>query len=164
MRLNKVGMTVKDIASLHSIRSSTLVALLEHHGFLELAPYGGRQNRRLVTDAAFRGEFGHNVIPENRIGHLEGFNRSCVFPVFYPERIDRILWCLDLDGIKNEAEAQGTKRKRMAWLLENHPYLPNEEIADIARCSVSGVKQGRKRRSAPITPGDSFPALVSPPP
>lgn len=156
VRLGRIGLTITEIASRHFIRRSTLVALMEHHGFLELAPYGGTQSRRLVTEAAFHGEFGHNVHPENRIGHLEGFNRSCVFPVFYPEKIGSILWCLDLRGIKEEAEAQGGKRKKLAWLLENHPYLPNEEVADIAGCSVSGVKQGRRRSVSSITYEDTF--------
>ncbi|MGF7172762.1 hypothetical protein [Azospirillum doebereinerae] len=145
---NRVGMTLREISEYKSMRRSTLVSLLVSHGFLELVPYGGTQNRMMVTDEAFDGEFGHNVSPDNRIGHLEGFNRSCVFPVFYPEKLTDILWCLDYEGIKTEVLRQSGKKAKLSWLLKHHPYLPNEELAELAGYSLSGIEKIRFRVSA----------------
>jgi hypothetical protein len=77
-----------------------------------LVPYGSRQSRRLVTETAFHAEVGHNVTPENRIGHLEGYAKAATFPVFYEDRLADILWCLDYEGVKAGAAAQPTKRTR----------------------------------------------------
>lgn len=144
----RIGLTVREIAEKQNLRRSTLVSLLVHHGFLELSPYGGTQNRMLVTKTAFDGEFGHNVLPENRIGHLEGYHRSCVFPVFYPERLTDLLWCLDYDGIKRGVSDQVSKKKQLAWLLKYHPHLPNDELAELASYSLSGIEKARSKATA----------------
>src|SRR4051812_21496012 len=75
---NKNGKTVSQIANDLGMNKTTLVSLLEHHGYLELRPCGGVQSRYLVSDTAFHAELGHNVTPSNRIGHLEGFNKSAM--------------------------------------------------------------------------------------
>ena len=142
---NKIGLTLSEIAERTGITKPTLAALLEHHGFLELVPHGGRQNRRLVSDTAFHAGVGHNVMPENRIGHLEGYNRAAAFPVFYEERLPDVLSCLNYDGFKDAAAALPTKRARLSWLLTNHGYLPDREIAELAGGSVVGVEKARQR-------------------
>ena len=147
---NRMGTTLREMAQSQGIRRSTLVSLLVHHGFLELVPYGGSQSRMLVTETAFHGEFGHNVLPASRIGRLEGFHRSCIFPVFYPERLPEVLWCLDYEGIKKGVSDQEGKRKRLSWLLSNHPYLPNEELSELAGYSLSGIEKARSRVSVSL--------------
>ena len=141
---NKIGLPVAEVARRLFMSSATLTALLEHHGFLELAPYG-RRRRRLVTDRAFHAEVGHNVTPKNRIAHLEGYGRAMAFPVFYEDKLDDLVWSLDYRGIVKAVEELPTKRRRLAWLLENHGYLPNLEIANLAGCSEVGVKKARAR-------------------
>ena len=141
---NKRGLTLSEIARQTHMDPPTLTALLEHHGFLELVPYGWKR-RRLVTDTAFHAGVGHNVVPKNRIGHLEGYGKAMAFPVFYRDRLEEILWSLDFQGIAKVVEGLRSKRKRLAWLLDNHGYLPNREIATLAGCSEIGVKKARAR-------------------
>ena len=148
---NRMGMTLATIAQQSGIAVATLTALLEHHGFLELVPFGGLQKRRLVTDEAFRAELGHNVTPANRIGHLEGFNRAAVFPVFYSEKLADILWCLDFKSIKGAVAALPDKRQRLAWLLEHHGYLPDAEIAHIAGNHRRTVIRARRRDASEMS-------------
>ena len=45
--------------------------------------------------------------------------------------------------------AETTKRKRLAFLLSDHAYLPDAEIASLAGCSLSGVEKGRRRTAKP---------------
>jgi hypothetical protein len=141
---NKRGLPLSEMARRTYMALPTFTALLVHHGFLELVPYGSRR-RHLVTESAFRAEVGHNVYPKNRIGHLEGYRRAAVFPVFYEDRLKDILWCLDYQGIVEAVDAIPSKRKRLAWLLGNHTYLPNREIAQLVGCSEVGVKKARAR-------------------
>ncbi len=142
---DKVGVTLNEFATLAGLNRATLVALLEHHGFVELAYYGGRQRRCLVTQTAYDTEFGHNVTPSNRVVRLDGHNRTAVFPVFYRERLADILWCLDYDGIRGRAASISNKRQRLKWLLENHSYLPDQEVADLAGCTRRGVIAAKTR-------------------
>jgi hypothetical protein len=138
------GMTVAEIAAQSGMRRETLARLMEHHGYLEMVPYGGRQRRRLVTDVAFHAGLGHNVdASQIRIAAVEGVNRAGVFPVFYLECVPDILWTLDYFGIVAAAQDIPSKRERMRWLLDHHGYLPNDELAAIAGYSLSGVEKAR---------------------
>ena len=142
---HRPGMTIADIVSYSSMPRAVLVSLLEHHGYLELAYCGGKQRRMMVTDAAFKADYGHNVYPTNRIGHLEGFNVAAVFPVFYQEVVDNILWTLDYRGVKDTVLGLASKKKRVQWLLQHHRYLPDQEIANLAGYSRRGVIKARNK-------------------
>jgi hypothetical protein len=145
----KRGLTVSDLAEWAGVDRETMAAALEHHGFLELVPYGGQQRRRLLTDNAVLAGYGHNADAAHvRIGHLEGFHRASVFPVIYPEWAGAILWALDIDGIRTNASAVENKRLRLRWLLTHHAYLPNAFIAEVAGCTTRAVEKARARRSA----------------
>lgn len=138
------GLTLRDIATMAGLDRETLVALMEHHGYLELVPYGGTQRRRLVTDRAFHAGLGHTADGSHcRIARLEGIGRAVPFPVFYPKRVPDILWSLDHAGITARAKAIEEKRERMRWLLHHHDYLPDAELAKLSGYSLSGVKKAR---------------------
>jgi hypothetical protein len=153
------GLTVSAIADRYGMTVATLKSLLEFHGFLECVPYGGRQRRMLVSETAFHAEVGHNVIPMNRIGHLEGYGKAAPFPVFYEDRLSDIFWCLDYSNIVVAVEAIPTKRKRLAWLIDNHAYLPDAEVATLADCTERGV---RKARAAQRSTEDTSGLLITP--
>jgi hypothetical protein len=157
----KHGLNLNDTAARLGLSRGTLVALLEHHGFLELVYWNGKQRRRLVSEETFDAGIGHNVIPDNRIGHLEGQHKAAPFPVFYEDRLDDIAWCLDWKGIEEGVVKQTSKRKRLAWLLDHHAYLPSEEIAGLVGCSLSAVEKAQRRMnsgspSSPVTPTRTF--------
>jgi hypothetical protein len=140
------GMTVSQMADAAVVSQATMAALLEHHGYLELVPYGRDQRRRLVTDQAFKAGLGHNVdAAQSRIGKLEGMAKAAVFPVFYPECVPNILWTLNIDGIKAMVKALPSKRSRLSYLLRRHGYLPDTEIAALAGCTPEGVRKRRLR-------------------
>jgi hypothetical protein len=149
------------IASASGISRDTLAALMEHHGYLELAYVGGRQRRRLVTDAAFHAKVGHNVWPDNqRIGWLEGIGKSAPFPVFYPEEVEGLLWTLNFDGIRQHVGSIRRKPDRLSWLLSAHPYLPVGEVVRLSGYSRRGVEKamGRRAHGAP----EDGPASITP--
>jgi hypothetical protein len=139
---------VSEIAEQSGINRETLSRLLEHHGYLELKPYGGLQNRRLVTNQAYEAKMGHNVDASvSRVAFLEGYRRAIPFPVFYPEQVQDILWTLDYPSIVATAKAVPKKRDRLRWLMDHHPYLPNEELSSLAGYSLRGVEKARLRVS-----------------
>jgi len=142
---NRWGLTLAQVASKFGLDRSTLVALMTHHGFLELVSYGRGQRRRLVTRMTFVQEFGHNVHPENRIGHLEGRGKAASFPVIYEECLGVLKDTLGYQRIAGHVSQLPSKRKRLAWLLDEHGYLPNVEIARMVGCSESGVEKARAR-------------------
>lgn len=142
----QIGMTVSQMAETAGVSRAAMAALLEHHGYLELAPYGRDQCRRLVTDQAYRAGLGHNVdASQTRIGKVEGMGTAAVFPVFYPECVPDILWTLNIDGIKAMLHALPSKRSRITYLLRSHGYLPDTEIAALAGCTAHGVRKRRRR-------------------
>lgn len=146
------GLTVQDLADRAGVERHAMACALVHSGYLELAPYGGKQSRRLVTRTAEAAGYGHNVDgSQSRIGRLEGFNRSCPFPVFYEEHLDDILWSLDIEGIREKAVGTASKRGRLSWLLEVHGYFPNDFVALLSGCSLSGVKKARGRLESKVT-------------
>jgi hypothetical protein len=139
----KVGMSVTDIAKGQSMNRETLVSLMEHHGYLELVPYGHGKRKYLVTDTAFHAAVGHNVQPGNRIARLEGYAEATPFPVFYPDTLNKVLWTLDYDGIKDAVSGAVGKKAKLSWLLSNHGYLPDAEIAALSDYSRRGVNKAR---------------------
>jgi hypothetical protein len=142
------GPTVTEIAQQAGMRRETLAALMEHHGYLVLAPYGGTQRRRLVSQRAIAAGMGHNVdASRTRIARLEGYGRAAVFPIFYAECVPDILWTLDLEGIRQVAREKGRKRERLVWLLDKHGYLPDAEVADIAGCTERTVRRARAEQT-----------------
>jgi hypothetical protein len=120
---------------------------MEHHGILELVQFGLDQKRRLVTDTTFHAELGHNVYSTKHIGKLEGHAKSSPFPVFYEDRLQDLLWMLDYPGIRKEALKIQSKKGKLSWLLSEHPYLPDTEIATLAGYSAYGVSKARLSRS-----------------
>jgi hypothetical protein len=138
------GLTLDAIAERTSMARATLVALLEHHGILELAPCGGTQRRRLLSDVAVRNGLGHNVQPgAKRVAALEGFGKAAPFPVLYEERLTEVLWCLDAEGIAKEAERHARRADRLPWLLAHHGYLPGDELARLSGYSVRAVRMAQ---------------------
>lgn len=140
----KTGMTITELATKVKLKVVTVVALLEHHDLLELVPYGLEQKRRLVTETAFNAHLGHNIYP-NRIGRLEGRNRSSPFPVFYSDRLQDILWMFDLGGISEGVGKEVGKKAKLQWLLKYHSYLPDDELASLSGYSRMGVFKVRCR-------------------
>lgn len=141
----KFGLTLTTIAKRKRIKVATLASLLEHHGLLELVQYGLDQKRRMVTQQACDVGLGHNVNPVNRIGHLEGHGKSSPFPVFYEERLSDIMWMLDVVGIRRKVMKLDGKKSKLSWLLQNHPYLPDEEIATLTGYHRNAARVARRR-------------------
>jgi hypothetical protein len=140
----KIGLTLNAIAKRKRIKLATLTSVLEHHGLIELTQYGLDQKRRMVTKQACDAGFGHNVDPVNRIGHLEGHGKAAPSPVLYPERLGDIMWMLDLAGIRRKVMNVDGKRSKLSWLLQNHPYLPDTEIASLSGYRRRAVINTRK--------------------
>jgi hypothetical protein len=147
----KQGLTITELAKHAGFDRETIASGLEHHGFVELVPFGGPNRRRLVTRAAEKAGFGHNPHGGNtHVGRLEGFARATPFPVFYHEYVERLLWALDLPGIRDAAAAMPTKRARLRWLLDHHDYLPNQAVADFAECTCRAVEKARSRETSKV--------------
>lgn len=152
-RHRRHGLTVREMAERAEAPREAMARALEHHGFLHMAPFGGRQSRRMVTELAEEAGYGHNADgAAARSVRLDGHARVCTFPVFYPERVSELLAVLDFPGIRQLAGAISTKRDRLGWLLTHHGYLPSEFLAGLAGCSESGVKKARARLAAKVTP------------
>lgn len=83
--------------------------------------------------------------------------------MFYEDALPAILATLDHEGIAAGTAALSTKRKRLAWLLEAHPYLPNAEMARLAGCRVRAVERARGRRHGSMTCIRPFVAPAVPP-
>ena len=141
----KIGLTLNAIAKRKRIKVATLTSLLEHHGLLELVQFGLDQKRRLVTEQTCSSGFGHNVNPVNRIGHLEGHGKAAIFPVFYEDRVGEIMWMLDMSGIRRNVMKVDGKKSKLSWLLQNHPYLPDAEIASLSGYRRQAIGVARKR-------------------
>lgn len=147
----KRGLTVREMAERAGVDRETMACALQHHGYLELVPFGGPNRRRLVTRAAEKAELGHNPDgSRNHVARLEGMNVSSAFPVFYDEHFEAILWTLDFDGIGSKAAAITNKRARLRWLLENHDYLPNKAIAGFAGCTCRAVEKALSRETTKV--------------
>ena len=145
-RRQKLGLTVADIAARMGVRQETAARLLEDHGYLELSPFGRTQSRRLVSADCYAAGHGHNVDPSQiRSGRLDGMAKAAPFPVFYEKHVPSIIWTLGWGLILSTVLAESSKRKRLAFLLTDHAYLPDAEIAALAGCSLSGVEKGRRR-------------------
>lgn len=146
---SKPGLTVADVAAMMGLRKETVARLLEHHGYLELAPYGRDHQRRLVTAEAYAAGHGHNVNSSgSRSKRLDGAARSAPFAVFYPEHVASIVWTLGWDLIVASVAREVKKRGRLAMLLRDHAYLPDTQIGHLAEITVSGVEKARKRKTA----------------
>ena len=140
------GLTVTEIAKREAMRPQTLARLLERHGYLEMSPFGQRQSRRLVTAECYAAGHGHNVDPtETRSGRLDGAARAAPFPVFYDEHVASIMWTLGWDVIRATVAALPGKKSRLAYLLTDHDYLPDAEIADLAGYSRESIARTRAR-------------------
>ena len=148
------GMTLQEVAEQVGLRVETLARLLEHHGYLETSPFGGRQNRRLISAKAYAAKHGHNVDPTHmRSIRLDGAHRTAPFPVFYAEHVPSILWSLGWDLIQRDVAARPTKKARLEFLLVDHAYLPDAEIAALSGYSREGITRARGRAAAamPVT-------------
>ena len=94
----------------------------------------------------FYAEYGHNVIPGKGSGVFQGDKSTIIFPVFYEEVLDNIWWCLDYAGITEAVPNIDNKKWRLNYLLSDHGYLPNTEIALLSGYTVNGVSVARLRR------------------
>jgi hypothetical protein len=133
---DRVGLTLGEVADEATkmagmlVDSAAIRALLIHHGYLEMAPFGGRQRRTLCTDPCVAAEYGHNVhAPGAATGMKGSRGRIAPFPVLYREHLPGILWTLGLDQIRDSLLALSSKRERLAWLTTNHDHLPAKTIA-----------------------------------
>ena len=143
------GLTVAEISTRIGMRQETVARLLEHHGYLELSPFGRDQSRRLVTAECYAAGHGHNVDPRQiRSRRLDGVARAVPFPVFYEDKVASIVWTFGWDLLQARLAVETTKRKRLAFLLSDHAYLPDAEIASLAGCSSRGVEEARRRGEA----------------
>lgn len=157
----KHGFTLNEVAERAGVSREVVASAMEHHGYLELVPFGGTQRRRLLTDQAFHAGIGHNVdAAQVRLG-LEGCNRTSAYPVIYPERVADVLWTLDLDGIRATAAGLERKRQRLDWLMHHHAYLPDAFLADLAGCAVRTVE--RRRAEAEMSGGSYRSPVMQPP-
>lgn len=82
---------------------------------------------------------------ETRSGRLDGAARAAPFPVFYEEHIASIVWTLGWDVIKTVVTALPGKKSRLAYLVAEHAYLPDAEIADLAGYSRESIARRRAR-------------------
>jgi hypothetical protein len=143
------GLTLEEVAERVGVSRATVAALMEHHGLLDMAPYGRDQRRLLASDATVAQGLGHNVQPGGkRVGVVEGYGKAAPFPVFYEDRLADVLWVLDLDGIRAEAAHRENRVTRLAWLLEHHGYLPGAELAALSGYSMRAVRKAQAARSA----------------
>ena len=137
---NRHGLTLRDIAEQTGVARATLKAAMIHHGYLEEVPYGRQQRRTLVTLAAFRAGLGHTADPsDTHSPTLGGWERAAPFPVFYPDRLDDIMWTIGLDRVEASCADLPTKQTRLAWLLSHHAYLPNDELHRLSGMSQRSV-------------------------
>lgn len=141
---SRYGLQMAEAANRLDVSQATLSALLEHHMILELVPYGGRQNRRLLSEEAERAGLGHNVCPWGRVPCIEGMRRSAPFPVIYEDRLKDILWVTDWETIQLKVWQFTSRKQRLEWLVENHRYLPVAEIAALSGYSERTTKRRLK--------------------
>ena len=147
IRSRRRGLTIQEVAKRLGLALETTARLLEHHGYLELAPYGSGQRRRLLSNVALRSGIGHNVDPSTtRSRRLDGGARAAPFPVIYAEELPDVAWTLAWDVITADCARRPTKRKRLGYLLAEHGYLPDQEIATLAGCSRKTVSRARRHR------------------
>jgi hypothetical protein len=135
------------VADREGIDRETLADLMVAHGYLELAYYGSQQRRLLFTDHPGCAEIGWSVgagVRRHASGTID-HARSAPFAVFFEDRLQDVLWTLDLAGITATARAQGGKKPALAWLLATHDFLPDKELARISGYSLAGVKKARAK-------------------
>lgn len=143
---DKTGLTVSQMASRAGLAQETMARLLEFNGYLELCPFGRHQNRRLLTQRAAEVGLGHNVDPSHcRSARLDGPARAVVFPVFYEDSADDIIWSLGWDMIILTCQAEPPKKRKLSYLLKVHGYLPDAAIGELSGYTVDGVGRARKR-------------------
>jgi hypothetical protein len=143
---NRVGVTLGKMAEQGGMTRTVLARLMQHHGYLEMVPYGRSQSRLLVTSQAFAAELGHNVDPgAMKVTRLDSHARTAVFPVFYPEVVYGILWTLDWQGIVDRAAGIRSKKPKLEWLLVHHSHLPDQTLAHLGGYSLRGIKAARGR-------------------
>lgn len=151
-RIARRGLTVKELAQRAGLSRETTARLLEANGFLEMNPFGGHQSRRLVTQAVLEAGHGHNVDPvHTRSLRLDGGARSAPFPVFYEEHADAIIWTFGWDLIVRRCAQEARKKARLAWLLRDHGYLPDDEISRLAGYQRASVQRARKAAPFGVT-------------
>ena len=133
------GLTLRDLAERSAIPRRTLEALLEAHGYLETAPFGRDQSRRLLTDRSIAAGIGANV------HHRAQKGADTAFPVFFPDTVDAVLWTLDYEGLKDKATTFASRRNCLEWLLDEWDSLPNAELASLSGYSVKAVEKTKRR-------------------
>lgn len=59
--------------------------------------------------------------------------------MFHADRLEDVLWTLDLKRIAEHCARLVDKRRRLDWLLRWHHYLPNDELARLSGMSLRSV-------------------------
>lgn len=147
LQRRRLGMTLCEVAEVATKREGLQVgvaairALLTHHGYLECAPFGGRQRRTLCTDRCVTAGLGHNVhSPRSGTALKRGVGSTAPFPVLYPERLHDVLWTLGIDQIKEHLAGLTAQRMRLSWLSSNHDYLPARTVAAWSGASLRSAE------------------------
>ena len=140
----RLGLPVSDAARELNIPRQAFVALCDAHGILELRPYGGVQNRRLISTAAMRARLGWNVRPRGLRARGRAMSARCSpFAVFNPERLQDLAWQLDWQGIVRATAALTSRDDRRSFLLTKHAYLPDVVIGDLSGYARTAVQKAR---------------------
>lgn len=144
------GLPITEAADALGIARPAFVALCEHHGVLALHPYGGRQKRRFVTEAAERAGLGWNVIPSTgATTRRPGAARFWPFAVFAPARLDDLRWMLGWSDLLDAVAALPSREERRSYLLTNHAYLPHAIIGGLSGYARSAVQKARAKAQPP---------------
>jgi hypothetical protein len=135
------------------------VALCEGHGILELRYFEGQQRRRFLSDAAVQGGLGWNANLHAFRRRQSDYRSAWPFPVFAGSRLDDLAECLDWPGIKAATAARVTRRERRDYLLACHPYLLDDDIAELSCYSRKAIHKARAGQflnsSCMVCQGDS---------
>jgi hypothetical protein len=142
------GLTVQEAARSLGIPRLAFVALCEHHGLLELRPFEGLQQRRFVTATAEATKIGWNANMMRLRSIRRAHRNAWPFAVFAPQRLPDVAWMLDWPGLVGATVAMDGRGAKLAFLLDQHGYLPDQIIADLSGYSRSAVQKVRGQQGA----------------
>ncbi len=138
------GLPITEAAAALVIPRLAFVSLCHHHDILALHPFGGKQQRRFVTEAAERAGLGWNVIPTTAVTtRRRGAGRFWPFPVFDPVRLDDLGWTFGWPDILSAVAALPNREARRGYLLEHHGYLADGVIGELSGYARTAVQKAR---------------------
>lgn len=116
--------------------------LLIEHGWLSTAPYGRNQARTLATEKTISGGYGDNIDPSETFKRGQRRkSQSFPFPVFWPDRVKEVVASLQWSQIAEGVSGLQRKQGKLAWLMNNHSYLPNATLSNLSGMSPASVKR-----------------------